>query len=121
MANIVMAANTTSSSATTAASLVDAKPKRQVSHTHIRSSPGNIAAAAGATVSETTVDLESLPEAHKLQLTQTIYGQHSPGQYIRRPSPSASQSHTENDQEQQPQQHHEVCAVSSPIVFSHKG
>lgn len=110
MATTAMAANSTSS-ATTAASVVDAKPKRQVSHTHVRTSPGNVAAAAAA-VSETTVDLESLPEAHKLQLTQTIYGQHSPGQYIRRPLPSASQAHTENDQEQQPQQHHEVCTVS---------
>lgn len=93
---------------TTATSLLDAKPKRQVSHTHIRSSPGNSAAA----VSETTANLESLPEAHKLQLTQTIYGQHSPGQYIRHPLPETSQSRDENDQEHQPQQqHHEVCIV----------
>lgn len=108
MATITMAANTTTS-ASTAASPIDAKPKRQVSHTHIRTSPGNVATVSAAAVSETTVDLETLPEAHKLQLTQTIYGQHSPGQYIRRPLPSASQLNTENDQEQQPQQNHEVC------------
>lgn len=115
MATISMAANSTSS-VTTAASVVDAKPKRQVSHTHVRTSPGNVAAAA-ASVSETTADLESLPEAHKLQLTQTIYGQHSPGQYIRRPLPSASHANTENDQEQQPQQHHEVCTVSQDFLL----
>lgn len=116
MATAAMTANSTSS-VTTAASSLDAKPKRQVSHTHVRSSPGSVAtAAAAAAVRETTSDLESLPEAHKLQLTQTIYGQHSPGQFIRRPLPSAhTQSHTENDQDHQSQQHHEVGAVVSHI------
>lgn len=111
-----MTANSTSS-VTTASSPLDAKPKRQVSHTHVRSSPGSVATAAtAAAVSERTADLESLPEAHNLQLTQTIYGQHSPGQFIRRPLPSAhTQSHTENDQDRQSQQHHEVGAFVSHI------
>lgn len=113
MTTIAMAANSTLSS-TTVASVIDAKPKRQVSHTHVRTSPGNVAITAAA-VNEATADhvLESLPDAQKLQLTQTIYGQHSPGQYIRHPLPSATKTHTETDQEQQPQHQHEVCA---PIV-----